>query len=106
MKYKTLMPNNLDSFLSVEMVQKVRIDDLVSQAKKGLKQAILQACLNSFNQEIELTTSQTRFGGKRLWFRCPECIKRVGVLYRQDEVSSMKCRMCLGLKYLKQKVRI
>ncbi len=99
------MPNDLDRFLSLDMLQKINIDDLVRQAKQGLKQVILQACLDNLMQEVQLTTSETRFGGKRFWFVCPKCKKRVGTLYKQSEAPFIKCRKCLGLSYLRQKVR-
>jgi len=100
------MPNDLDNFLSLDMVHKVKIDDLVKQTKEGLKLAVLQACLGNIDQEIQLTTSKTRFGGKRYWFVCPKCARRVGTLYKKSEFSGMQCRKCLGLKYLRQKVRV
>lgn len=53
----------------------------------------------AFNQMVQITTTQCNYGGSRYWFICPECKKRVGVLYRQ---SNYKCRHCLGVNYQSQ----
>lgn len=42
---------------------------------------------------IDFTTTQCHFGGYRLWFICPRCGRRCGILY--PEV----CRLCRGLRY-------
>jgi hypothetical protein len=41
-------------------------------------------------------------GWKRLWFLCPGCGKRVGILYLKWKY--FRCRHCLGLVYSSQKV--
>lgn len=50
-----------------------------------------------FDQEITLTWTYCNFGGKRFWFKCPFCKKRVGVLYRRSEYFA--CRHCNYLTY-------
>lgn len=40
------------------------------------------------------------FGGERLWFLCPNCSKRVGVLYFIRNVYA--CRSCSNLAYRSQ----
>ena len=42
-------------------------------------------------------TAQWR--GNRLWFQCPECGKRCGVLYLGQTDSAFRCRGCAGLIY-------
>ena len=37
------------------------------------------------------------FGGKRIWFSCPQCCKRVAVLFRPDR--RFRCRKCHKLSY-------
>jgi hypothetical protein len=51
-------------------------------------------------QEIALERTLQPFGGKRVWFRCPECQRRVALLYsgRQGYV----CRRCMKLPYSTQ----
>jgi len=48
----------------------------------------------SMDYPIELQTTNCNFGGIRYWFTCPECSKRVCVLYNGE---IFKCRTCLGL---------
>jgi hypothetical protein len=43
---------------------------------------------------INLTTTQCNYGGVRYWFSCPDCNKRVCVLYAD---IMFKCRTCLGI---------
>jgi hypothetical protein len=49
---------------------------------------------------VQLTATSMRFGGKRLWFRCPCCFGRCRVLY----VSSRRtgCWRCQKLRYRTQ----
>lgn len=56
-------------------------------------------------QRIPLVASPCRFGGTRLYFRCPTitCGKRVTKLYRKDR--SFRCRQCHGLRYRTQYMR-
>jgi hypothetical protein len=44
--------------------------------------------------KINLTTTGCNFGGIRYWFICPDCSKRVCVLYAD---IMFKCRTCLGI---------
>lgn len=52
-----------------------------------------------FNQSIQISKTPCHYGGYRYWFICPECKKRVGVLYRH---GNFKCRHCLGVNYQSQ----
>ena len=48
----------------------------------------------SMDYPIELQTTKCNYGGIRYWFTCPECSKRVCILYSGE---IFKCRTCLGL---------
>jgi len=48
---------------------------------------------------IPFVFTPTKFGGRRVWFRCPGCGLGCRVLYG---VASLKCRKCRGLKYESQ----
>jgi hypothetical protein len=54
------------------------------------------------NTTITLTKTRCNYGGYREWFECPKCLKRAGVLYREDD--DFRCRPCLGLGYWSQKM--
>lgn len=48
---------------------------------------------------VILTTTPCHFGGKRYWFKCPMCDRRIGVLYKNGYFA---CRYCHGLTYYSQ----
>ena len=48
------------------------------------------------HEVVELSYTEPHFGGKRLWFLCPHCGRRVAVLYCSEVVA---CRKCLHLSY-------
>lgn len=52
-------------------------------------------------QEIRLTHSTGPHGGKRPWFACPTCQRRVGVLYHASGLP-FRCRTCCKLAYPSQ----
>ena len=49
-----------------------------------------------FHATIGLAWTLCHFGGWRPWFSCPDCGRRVAVLYI---VSAVRCRHCLNLSY-------
>jgi predicted RNA-binding Zn-ribbon protein involved in translation (DUF1610 family) len=51
-------------------------------------------------QSVQLQTSPCHLGGHRHWFTCPQCGKRVAVLYAQGRYFG--CRQCGGLGYATQ----
>lgn len=64
-------------------------------------------------QEIALTFTPCRFGGRRAWFLCPSCGRRVGKVYLPcsmynglgRRVASFWCRVCYGLTYEQRRER-
>jgi len=52
-------------------------------------------------QRVQLTHSRGPRGGKRIWFLCPTCRRRVGVLYHKNGLP-FRCRTCCGLAYPSQ----
>jgi hypothetical protein len=51
-------------------------------------------------ETIWLTHTPCNYGGKRAWFSCPQCCKRVAVLFRVDR--RFRCRKCHKLSYQTQ----
>jgi len=49
-------------------------------------------------QVISITQTPCHYGGHRRWFQCPECKKRVGVLYATGKKYFL-CRHCYDLTY-------
>lgn len=59
--------------------------------------------LQPIQNDVELTYSAGPRGGKRPWFKCPMCRRRVGVLYHADnENLPFRCRICCELAYPSQ----
>ena len=87
----------------IENTRSVNIDQLVRKAKKKFKAEFIKSSLKVNGVDIKLTTSKTRFGGKRFWFLCPICQKKRGVIY--EKTSWAGCRICFGLKYKQQRFK-
>ena len=48
-------------------------------------------------QPVYLSWTRPQFGGRRPWFVCPRCNRRVALLYLRGE--RWTCRICCGLAY-------
>lgn len=94
-----------ENFLVVENFEKIKVDELVSKAQKELKFRLLQAQIEVLGVDVSLTTTKTKFNGERFWFACPNCKKRVGTLYKHPFEDIIGCRICLNLKYKKQRFK-
>ena len=53
--------------------------------------------------EREVAAAPCRYGGARLWFRCPGCGHRRGTLYQVGGAG--RCRRCHALLYRRQATR-
>ena len=47
-------------------------------------------------QHVWLTTTTCNFGGERVWFDCPQCARRVAIVYLSKIVA---CRKCQDVNY-------
>lgn len=54
---------------------------------------------STITQSVRLATTSCNLGRVRLWFTCPDCGRRVGVLYFNEEFYAYSCRICLNLTY-------
>lgn len=54
----------------------------------------------SINETIYLAWTRCNYGGQRAWFLCPECGRRVAVLYAPQQY--FRCRGCHNLAYASQ----
>ena len=99
------MTNNDSGENLVEHYQRIDVNEFVRLYKKELKPIVLNSNIELEDQDIELTTTTTGNGGERFWFRCPNCFRRVGVLYMHPFLDITGCRKCLGLKYKSQKYK-
>lgn len=53
----------------------------------------------AYRYNIELLKTPCNYGGYRYWWSCPQCCKRVGVLYC---AGIYVCRHCIGANYQTQ----
>ena len=90
-------PNDYGKILTLESLRKIKINDLVRQARIEAKRLYIESLDLDSGRRIDLVTSSTRYGGKRYWFKCPKCQKRVGVLYQGS--NGLGCRLCVGYRY-------
>jgi len=83
----------------VEECQKISINTSLRKAREQMKKTLIASVVELGNISIELTPSNTAFGGKRYWFKCPKCQGRVGTLFVHPLSSDIGCRECLNLEY-------
>jgi len=100
-----IKPYDLGDFQIADYSQKININDVVAQAQKELKLGLLKAQIEALGLVITLITSRTRFNGKRFWFVCPICSHRSGIIYQYSSSKIIGCRLCLKLKYKKQRFK-
>lgn len=85
--------------LTVESADKISALSLHRDAVNKLKDDLLVFGVEIEGVDVALTTSKTGNGGTRLWFKCPLCNKRCGVLRQHPISHSLGCASCLGLRY-------
>lgn len=49
--------------------------------------------------ELRFTATRPHFGGRVWWILCPECGRRVGLLYLPQGATAWACRRCHQLTY-------
>lgn len=81
--------SNYDSISITELLQKFR---------EQFKQHFLQSEISLQGLNIEFEVTKPSFGGERIWFKCPQCKKRVEKIY-SDNNQEVGCRSCLKLEY-------
>ena len=81
------------------------MSQLVRDFHVQLKQEFIRSKVELAGAQVELDVTTTGFGGKRYWFKCPTCDRRIGVLYEHPLTKQFGCRKCLDLKYKKQRYK-
>jgi hypothetical protein len=103
---KRMKPNDLGKKYLVEQCQKIDFKIFLRKFYKDFKNNWLKYHIEEESgQKIELTTSKTGFNGLRYWFKCPICMKGIGVLYRHPISTKLGCRTCLNLEYRSRKYK-
>ena len=83
--------------LTVEECERLSIFELRRQG--ALSNSEGDDYLYGNSLEFPLTRTNCYFGGMRWWFICPECHRRVGILYKPRCSSFFFCRHCHDLTY-------
>ena len=102
---KSLPPNNFGNKSLVEQCEKVKISSLCKKYKEYHKKSFLKAKVNILGTNVSLTTTTLSSKGKKVWFRCPLCNKRMGVIYKHPLNNLVGCRTCLNLVYKKRRYK-
>ena len=100
---KSIPPNDLG--VLVEDCTRVCIDDFLRKYNREAKRSMVRAAVELGNVSVDLTTSKAGFGGERLWFRCPHCDRRIGVLLVHPVDHTLGCRKCLNAEYRARRYR-
>jgi len=56
----------------------------------------------AYNYRVYLDTTPCNYGGKRWWFKCPQCWRRCRILYLPPGHNYFLCRICHNLTYTSQ----
>ena len=92
----------------IENSKKVYIWQLMKQDKLSAGRLLALGCIplkvmlgdgSSWSQFLSISCSKTNFNGKRVWFVCPECKRRMGCLFLPLYSNKLLCRHCLNLSY-------
>ncbi len=100
----SLPPNHLGKFL-VEECERVAVKEFLDVAKLKLKRVLIKSEIKASGYNIQLDETKLHFGGIRLWFKCPICDGRRGVLFKHPATKSLGCRRCLSLEYKKRRYK-
>lgn len=83
----------------VEDCKQLSVSGVLSSIKDEQKKALENTEIVIDGVPVTFCTSVLISGGKRIWFKCPLCEKRVAVLYKHPVSSDIGCRRCLRLEY-------
>jgi len=98
------MPHNLGRLLADEC-QVIDLSDILQKYRSQLKRAIIGTEFEILGITVALTTTDTPFGGTRLWFACPSCDSRARKLIINPVNLNLGCRKCLNVDYRKQRYK-
>ena len=102
---KLISPNDFGKKILVEQCQKIRFSDFLRKANQQIKEMVLQSLVEADGYNISFGKSKAGSSGTRLWFSCPICHKRSGVLYMHPVSQILGCRRCLKLDYRKHRYK-
>lgn len=101
---KTISPINSGKIL-VEDCQSISATELLQEFKSQYKEIFLHYKKEVLGYDLEFTQTKPSFGGERIWFKCPQCGKRVEKLYKHPFDEILGCRSCLNLEYASRRYK-
>ena len=101
---KTMNPNDFGKKFLADKCQKISISKLLKKSRYKIKQYLLKSELEHKGIKMSFTNSRTGFGGKRIWFKCPMCSRRVEIIYINPS-GNIGCRKCLNIDYRKHRYK-
>lgn len=85
--------DNNKSYIGIKKIEQNHITISYSVTMNGNKK--------DYEYNIYLEYTPCNYGNERAWFICPQCGKRVGILYMRNGVFC--CRSCQNLNYYSQR---
>jgi len=92
-------PNDYGNTFTVENCQQFDVNELVRSYIRQSKKLLIESAIQAAGYQVDLSETKTNFGGTRLWFVCPQCLGRKGVLLVHPVSNLLGCRQCLGVSY-------
>lgn len=102
---QSLPPNDFGNSLLSENCQKLSVNQVVRQYQRQWQQQLSEATVEVMNTPVQFTQSKMNHGGKRLWFTCPQCSRRCGMLFQHPMSENIGCRQCMGIQYRKSRYK-
>lgn len=96
---KSMKHNNSGKTWLTDECVRIHVNAILQDYKEELRKGLFNAQLTIDDTCISLCSSAVNKGGLRVWFSCPKCSNRVGILYRQPLTEVIACRKCLKLEY-------
>jgi hypothetical protein len=100
-----MTPDDFGRKFLVEDCQRIEVISLLRKYRHDFKRIALDSEIEAAGTKIEFELSKTGFGGERVWFKCPLCRARVGVLFKHPLSLVLGCRKCLNLDYRKRRYK-
>lgn len=101
---KTISPIDSGKIL-VEDCQSISATEIMQEFKAQYKRVFLHYKKEMLGYDLEFTETKPKFGGERIWFKCPHCNKRVEKLYKHPSADILGCRECLNLEYASRRYK-
>ncbi|OGC09646.1 hypothetical protein A3J90_02570 [candidate division WOR-1 bacterium RIFOXYC2_FULL_37_10] len=102
---KSIAINDLGEKYLTEQCQKIKVSEFIAKLKNQLKSVIFNSEIKLLGFSIKVVNTEPNYGGKRMWFECPLCGRRKGVLYKHPIKEKIGCRQCLNLEYNKRRYK-